>query len=156
MDARSISWIAVSLFENWCENRECDLGSRTRLNRKSSRTCADGRGTVAQRASTLRAPPDVDGLGVGSKNSAELELEVVLSTAVAAARPPTSQPLEFTHLAAEAGRFSFARPSFQCNSCSSPAIFCWPPSLAGLTNASCRSSSSRIKSPIRRRINSAR
>jgi hypothetical protein len=26
MDARSISWIVVSLFVNWCENRECDLG----------------------------------------------------------------------------------------------------------------------------------
>jgi hypothetical protein len=35
--------------------------------------------------------------GVGSKNSAELE--VVLSTAVAAARISISQPLEFTHRA---------------------------------------------------------
>ena len=41
---------------------------------------------------------------VGSKNSAELE--VVLSTAVAAARISIPQPLELTHLALEAGRFS--------------------------------------------------
>jgi hypothetical protein len=59
---------------------------------------------------------------VGSKNSAELE--VVLSTAVAARWSSTFQLPDFTHCASESGRLSCPRLSFPCNSCSSPATFC--------------------------------
>ena len=57
---------------------------------------------------------------VGSKHSTELE--VALSTTVTDARISVPQPLELTHLALEAGRFSCPRPSFQCKSCSSPTV----------------------------------
>jgi hypothetical protein len=49
------------------------------------------------------------GVPVGSKNSAELE--VVLSTAVAAGWSSTFQLLDFTHPASESGWLSCPRPS---------------------------------------------